>query len=243
MKQHFSAFLFSVAIVLSAIIIGYSYLNRANTKGNISVTGLGEKNFTSDLIVWEGNFTRTDWSLPKAFSLLKKDKREIASYIRAQGIPDSEVVFSSVTTIRNMKSKYTSDGKFMGTEFNGYKLMQNVKIESKKVEKVEALSRQITELLKKGIEFYSEPPRYYYTKLSALKIEMISRATEDARTRALKIAENSGAELGKLISAKMGVFQITGQNSGEPFTWAGAFNVSSKKKTASITMKLTYEVK
>ncbi len=71
---------------------------------------------------------------------------------------------------------------------------------------------------------------------------MISKATEDARIRAEKIAENSGGRLGDLISAKMGIFQITGQNSNEDYSWGGTYNTSSKEKTASITMKLNYEV-
>ena len=71
---------------------------------------------------------------------------------------------------------------------------------------------------------------------------MISKATEDARLRAEKIADNSGGQLGELSSAKMGVFQILGQNSKESYSWGGTFNTSSKLKTASITMKLVYKV-
>ena len=71
---------------------------------------------------------------------------------------------------------------------------------------------------------------------------MISKATEDARLRAEKIAEFSGGKLGKIVSAKMGVFQITGQNSNEDYSWGGTFNTSSKEKTASITMKLVYDI-
>ncbi|NQW36284.1 MAG: SIMPL domain-containing protein [Flavobacteriales bacterium] len=105
------------------------------------------------------------------------------------------------------------------------------------------LSREVTELLNKGINFYSFAPRYYYTKLADLKIEMISKATEDAHLRAEKIALNSGGILGHLKSAKMGIFQITGQNSKEDYSWGGTFNTSSLKKTASITMKLNYSAK
>ncbi len=64
----------------------------------------------------------------------------------------------------------------------GYILTQSLQIESNDVEKVEKISREITELLNKGIQFYSQSPRYYYTKLADLKIEMISKATEDATT-------------------------------------------------------------
>lgn len=41
----------------------------------------------------------------------------------------------------------------------------------------------------------------------------------------------------------MGIFQITGQNSDEDYSWGGTFNTESKEKTASITMKLDYKVK
>ena len=70
---------------------------------------------------------------------------------------------------------------------------------------------------------------------------MISKATEDARIRAENIAEFSGGKLGALVSAKMGIFQITGQNSKEDYSWGGTFNTSSKEKNASITMKLVYK--
>lgn len=71
---------------------------------------------------------------------------------------------------------------------------------------------------------------------------MKSNSTEDARLRAEKIAEFSGGKIGKIVSAKMGVFQITGQNSNEDYSWGGTFNTSSKEKTASITMKLVYDI-
>ena len=53
----------------------------------------------------------------------------------------------------------------MGEEFIGYELTQTVQIESKEVDKIEKVSREITELLNQGVQFYSESPRYYYTKL------------------------------------------------------------------------------
>lgn len=71
---------------------------------------------------------------------------------------------------------------------------------------------------------------------------MISKATEDARLRAKNISKYSGGDLSNLESAKMGIFQITGQNSGEDYSWGGTFNTSSRDKTASITMKLVYKV-
>jgi len=241
MKNNLSAAIFGLAIVLSAFVLGYSFMNRNRPDGSISVTGLGKTDFTSDLIVWEGSFSEESLNLQQAYSDLEKDKKIISEYLLSKGIKNDELVFNAVNSRKDTRRKYTSDGKYIGDEFLGYVLTQSLQIDSRDVENVEKVSREITELLNKGIQFYSQAPRYYYTKLADLKIEMISKATSDAKTRAETIAENSGGDLGRLISAKMGIFQITGQNSNDNYTWGGTFNTESKEKTASITMKLVYK--
>ena len=243
MKNNFSAVIFSIAIVIASFTLGNAYLNRNKAKGSIAVTGLGKTDFTSDLIVWEGVFSRTNGNLQKAYADLENDKLIVLEYLKSKGISESSIVFNAVKTDQKKKNIYSDDGKYMGEEFIGYILRQSLQIESKDVEKVEKTSREITELLNQGVQLYSSPPRYYYTALEDLKIELISNATENARLRAEKIAGNSGSVLKDLISAKMGIFQITGQNSAEDYSWGGAFNTSSKEKTASITVKLNYNVK
>ncbi len=241
MKSSLNAILFSVAIVLAAFFLGNAYMKRGSSSGEIRVTGLGKADFTSDLIVWEARFQAVNMELKQAYETLENDKAVIQEYLKQKGIQAENLVFSAVNTRQKMKQNYSVHGSYLGEEFNGYELTQTVQIESKDVEKVERISREITELLNQGVNLYSESPRYYYTKLADLKVEMISKASEDARIRAENIAVNSGGDLGQLKSAKMGVFQITGQNSKEDYSWGGTFNTSSKEKTASITMKLIYE--
>lgn len=242
MKSNFSAIVFSTAIVLAAIFLGDAYVNRNKTAGDIQVTGSGNFNFTSDLIVWEGSFGAINKDLQAAYASLENQKEIISKYLVAKGIAEESIVFNAVSNYEKTKRKYNSNGDFVGEEFVGYSLTQRLQIESNEVEKTEKIAREVTELLNQGVQFYSQAPRYYYTKLADLKIEMISKATEDARQRAEKIAENAGGELGELKSARMGVFQITGQNSNEEYSWGGTYNTSDKHKTASITMKLVYEV-
>ncbi|WP_339653741.1 SIMPL domain-containing protein [uncultured Salegentibacter sp.] len=239
--KYISAIIFAIAIVLAAWFLGESYVSRANPDGVISVTGSGSENFTSDLIVWEGSFSRMSANLEQAYNELNRDKETVRTYLIDKGINEENIVFNSVQTSEQRENQY-QNGNYVGSIFQGYQLTQNVKIESNDVELVEGVAREITELLNKGVQFNSTPPRYYYTKIANLKIEMISKATEDARLRAEKIAENSGGSLGELKNANMGVFQITGQNSGEDYSWSGTYNTADKKKTASITMRLDYEI-
>lgn len=239
--RYITAIIFAIAIVLAAFFLGNSYVERANPEGVISVTGSGNENFTSDLIVWEGSFSQNNMDLEQAYAALNEDKETVRAYLTEKGIKEENFIFNSVQTIEQTEAQY-QNGNYIGNVFKGYELIQSVKIESTNVEMIENVSREITELLNKGVQFNSTPPRYYYTKLSDLKIEMISKATEDARVRAEKIAEHSGGNLGELKSADLGVFQITGQNSGEDYSWGGTYNTADKKKTASITMRLEYEI-
>src|SRR5690606_39792954 len=193
MKNTFSAIVFAVSIIVAAVILGNAFLNRNKSDHKISLTGLGQMDFTSDLIVWEGVFNKDNTDLRQAYADLDKDKEIITDYLKSKGIEEGGLVFSAVQTNEKSKPNYTNDGRYLGETFLGYNLSHTIKLQSQDVNKVEQISREITELVNQGLQFYSQPPRYYYTKLADLKIEMISQATEDARIRAEKIAENSGA--------------------------------------------------
>ena len=242
MKNYLNAIIFAITILITALILTGAYKNRFNYNNVISVTGLGSKDFVSDLIVWSGSFTKKNMDLQTAYVELNKDRNTIRQHLLSKGILSDEIVFTSVNIIRDYD--YTVDkNKNRQRIFTGYNLSQRVQIESQEVDKIESVSREVTELINYGVEFYSQNPEYYYTKLAELKIEMIAEATQDARLRAEKIAENSGAKLGDLQNAKMGIFQIIAQNSSEEYSWGGAFNTSSKRKTATITMKLTFGIR
>lgn len=237
-----NALIFSLAIVLSALFAAYAIIHRNDQERIISVTGLGSQDFESDLIVWDGRFTTIDTDMGKAYEKLQKDRQAIANYLKDKQIDEDHIVFSAVSNYRKTRSKYNANGQYVGEDFEGFELSQTVTIRSEEVIKIEKISRSITDVLNIGVQFYSNPPRYYYTKLSELKLDMIAKATANARQRAEQIANQSGGSLGGVVSAQMGIFQITGRLSNEDYSWSGAFNTRDKEKTASITMRLQYKV-
>jgi len=241
MKNNFRSIIISLSVVTAAWILGSAWKSSHSSNHTISVTGLASKDFDSDLIVWSGSVIRKSLELKEAYAEIKKDQETIKKYLIAKGILESEMVFNSINISKDFNVIYNNDGSRRET-FNGFVLSQQVEINSKNVEKVEKISREVTEIIDQGIEFNSNVPSYYYTKLDKLKLEMLSNATANAKQRAEKIAENAGAELGKLKKADMGIFQITAQNSPEELTWGGAFNTYSKNKTARITVKTDYFV-
>ncbi len=231
----------SLGFVIGLALLGNAIKNRNKSENTISVTGLGSKKFTSDLITWSGNFSRNSFELKSAYDQLANDRKVIENYMISKGIPKNEIVFSAVDIQKQYS--YTNDGNGNSHQtFAGYQLSQKVSLESKDVSKIENLSRNITEIINLGIEFTSSPPNYFYTKLADVKQQMIADATKDAKARAEKIAENAGSSLGNLKKATMGVIQITAPNSNEDYSYGGTFNTESKEKEASITIKLEYQV-
>lgn len=241
MKPYLNHIIIALAIVITAFTFSNAFRNRNKTSNSISVTGLGSKNFVSDLIVWSGSFIKKNVDLKNAYAELDKDRENIKSYLISKGVKNENIIFSAVNIDKEFDDLYDDSGNKIRSVFTGYRLRQSVQIESHEVDQVEEISRQVTELINSGIEFYSNEPQYYYTKLAELKIEMIAEATKDANIRAKRIAENAGSEVGRLKNADMGVFQIVAQNSSEEYSWGGSFNTSSKRKTATITVKLNYE--
>jgi hypothetical protein len=217
-------------------------MSKGKPDDTVAVTGLGEQSFDSDLIVWNASFSRNSYELKDAYAQLNSDLRRVKAYLKSKGITEDEMVFEAAGIEKIWSNVYDDEGNIKETTFEGYSLEQNLKISSKKVDLVENTSRQVSELIDAGIELKSAAPQYYYTKLASLKLKMIEAATKDAHERAEKIAENGGGSLGKLMYADMGIFQITAENSSEEYEWGGSFNTSSRRKTASVTIRLKYAI-
>jgi hypothetical protein len=241
MKNSLNTLIIAITILITAMVIANTFKHRHSEGNIINVTGLGKKDFISDLIVWKGSFTRKNMELKGAYIELNNDRNAIKSYLISKGVNDKEIVFSSVN-IEKIYDEKIDKNESKTKLFTGYELTQTVTIESLEIDKVETVSREVTDLINNGVELNSETPQYFYSKLSELKIDMIASATQDGRIRAEKIATNAGGKLGKLKFANMGVFQITAQNSSEDFSWQGTNNTASKRKTATITLRLQFQI-
>ena len=170
----------SLGFIIGLGLLGSAIKNRNKSENTISVTGLGTKKFTSDLITWSGNFSRNSFELKQAYDALSNDRKIIENYLISKGIPKNEIVFSAVDIQKQYNYVSDANGSSHQT-FAGYQLTQSVSLESKDVAKIENLSRNITEIINLGIEFTSSRPNYFYTKLAEVKQEMIANATKDAK--------------------------------------------------------------
>lgn len=230
------------AIVIFAVVLANAYKYKYRISNTINVTGNAKKDFESDIVKWSASFSRQSMDLSAASEQLERDRELVRQFLEQKGIDAKEILFNAVNI--NREFSYQTDGQGNRTNvFTGYNLLQNVSVESKDLEKVDDASREISTLISQGIELSSNPPNYYYSKLEDLKLELISQASQNAKQRASNIATEAGSSLGDLIKADLGIFQITGQNDNEEYSYGGAFNTTARNKTANITVKASYTAK
>lgn len=230
----------SCVTIFTKGLVGY----KKGASGNgLTATGSASCDFESDLIVWRGGFSTYGMTTKEAYEVIKSDTDVVKKYLLENGVTEDEMVFSSVGISQRYRTEYDENGKYIRDYPDGYDLYQNVTVTSNDIDKVENISRDITKLIESGVEFSSYSPEYYYTKLDEVKLELIEKATENAKQRIDIMTEGTGSKAGKLLTANLGVFQITATNSGSgEYTYDGAFDTSSRYKTAMITVRLNYEV-
>jgi len=232
----------SLAIVVVAFILGNAYRFKYNHTNTINVTGYAKVDFESDIIKWYAYYSRKSMDMSYASAQLNKDKEAIKNFLIQQGINESEILFGAISIIRDYDYNYDERGNSYRT-FSGYTLSQRVSVESNSLDKVDNASREISVLISQGVELNSYSPSYYFSGLENLKLELISKASENAMQRAQNIAKESNTSIAKLKKADLGVFQITGQNDDEEYSYGGVFNTTSRYKTANITVKSSYTLK
>ncbi len=232
------------AILCVFLLSGTLLLYKRTPAGSsITATGSASLDFESDLIVWSGNFSVHGDTLETAYEKIHRDSKLVRQYLLQQQISESDMSFGSVAISKDTVAVFDDNGNYVGEAENGYTLSQIFTVSSRELDKVSAVSKDISELIASGVELESENPKYYYTKLDELKMQLISDASANAKQRIDLMAKEAGAAVGDLTSASLGVFQITAANSGTAdYGATGSLNTSARYKTAMITVRLNYMV-
>lgn len=233
----------SLAVIASAWLLSLGIKHFRSGDPKITVTGMAERNIKSDLIVWNIDVSAINLNQEEAYNEHQSNRDQIVAYLKRNGITDEQIRYSSTNVSKEFDQYYDDDKQRYLRTYKGLLLSSEIIISSNNVDAVELVYQNISELLKQGVNFVARAPRYYYTQINALKMEMLQEASQSAYERAKIIAEGSQSKLSDLASSSMGVFQIVGLNSEEDYSWGGTFNTSSKLKTASVTVRSSYKIK
>ncbi len=239
-----------VVPILVALILGLSFVMVANiasntaisikNKGHISVTGFAKQDITSDLGIFEATIIAEDPDLKTCYAELAAGKEKLEKYLHNNfNIAKDELIIEPAA-IREIYK--VNERGHRTDELSRYNLRQNVKVESRDVDKIAKISQDVVSLLDKGVKISISDPKYVYTKLEDLKIEMIGRATDNARERAGIIAKEGRFRLGPIADVRVGVFQITPKHSTRISSY-GINDTSSIEKEIKSVVHIRYFVR
>ena len=227
-----------VCVVIASVVFGWFYSNAKKGDDAITVTGSAKRRITSDLVVWSAGITQQSQQLSSAYQALADNVPKIKQYLISKGIPENQVTVSAISSI-TLKGK-DSDGNETN-EITGYSLSQSIEVRSNEVQKIAQIARESTELINQGILIESAAPKYYYTAIGDLKIEMLGEAAKDAKERASKIAQSTGNSIGSVRSAKMGVLQITAADSTDVSDY-GVYDTTTIDKDMTAVVNVSFAV-
>lgn len=219
-NNHANALILGLAIFFGLATLGYllgkAAIRFKEFERSVAVKGLSERELPADVVIWPIVFTEAGNDLGALYQSIEASKKKIEIFLVAQGIKAGEVSHSLPAITDKFAQQYSGGEK---GEFR-YTSSQTVTVYSTQVETVRTAMNKLSDLGKEGIAFaggdYQNPTEYLFTGLNNIKPEMIQEATTKAREVALKFAEDSNSQLGKIKQASQGQFSIEARDKNNP---------------------------
>lgn len=228
----------AIGLVIASAFVSWGFVKSKKGDQAITVTGSARKRIKSDLVIWKAGVSFQAPVLADAYRSLSESVPRVKAYMLSKGIAESQITVSSISS-QTLHAK-TTEGEDGGT-ITGYSLKQELEVRSNDVDKIAKIAREATELINQGILLESNAPEYHFTKLSDLKVEMLTEAAKDAKERAKKIAESTGSSIGSVRAARMGVLQITPADSNE-VSGEGMNDTTSLDKDITAVVNISFAV-
>jgi uncharacterized protein len=229
--------IFALTVIIAVSILSGTWRKVRSDNQTITVTGSAKMVMVSDLGILRGTLSATGLTGSEAYRALESQKPILLEYIRSKGFPVDKVNFQTISNFPVYN--YNKNGQ--QEDIRSYTASQMIDIQSSDVGLIKAISLEISSLVEKGVNFQVNTPEYYYTKVGDIKIEIQAAAAKDAMTRGQRIAKATGRELGTLKSARMGVLQITPENSNMTSDY-GINDVSSIRKEITAVVNANFSI-
>lgn len=234
-----TSIILGLSLIISVIIFSLTWKTTRNADQTITVTGSAKKIITSDFGIQRGTLQATSSDRKTAYQIIQQQMPIVLNFLNEKGFNKEQIELFAINgyPVYEINSAGVQTSKILY-----YNYSQKFEVRSNDVNKIKELSIILSSLVEKGLDINTEIPEYIYTKLDDLKVEIQAEAAKNAMTRAEKIAQSTGRELGPLRNARMGVLQITPKNSNVISDY-GINDVSSIEKEIIAVVSASFEIK
>lgn len=229
-----TAIIISLGVVLASLVLGVFFFSaRSGGDRSLRVVGMAAKKINSDTVKWNIIISRTASisQLKEAYALMQNDLEKLTSYLKEKNRDAENITIQPV----NSNPNYSQNG------VNSYTLQQRIVVVSHNLDNIEKQALNPRELYQMGIIINSSNLDYYVADLTETKMELLAGAAKDARKRATEIAKSSGIKIGRLVSARAGVFQVREPYSTEVSDY-GILNTATRQKEATVTLSAGFQI-
>jgi len=228
----------ALGVVLSSQSIGNAIVRIKMQDAPIQVKGVAEIEVVSDRATWRGTVRARAKTLSQAFEILETGTNKLRAMLVTHEFKAEEInaceVDTTIVFAKNSKAENTN-------VIESYVLSQGTTVRTMNVVSVRDLAFRATDLIKEGVEIDSGAPSYYVSVLESIKLTLLEKATENGYERASLLARGSKSEVGGLISASQGVFQIVPVGSTDISDY-GVSDTSTINKTVKAVVTLAYQI-
>jgi uncharacterized protein len=201
-----------LGLVLGGWVLGSQIKDLKLADRYVTVKGLVERTVKSDTAIWPVSFKEAGNDLPQVFAKSETDKNSVLKFFAEQGVQPNEISVGQIKVTDKLANEYGGNNIWPR-----YIVEQTVTVQSKDVDRIAKAGQKTAELVQAGIVVGGGNGqggiRYQFTGLNALKPDMITEATRNARASADRFAADSGSQVGSIRSANQGVFSISAAES------------------------------
>ncbi|MEQ1550483.1 SIMPL domain-containing protein [Sphingorhabdus sp.] len=218
--------LLAAGLVGGGYLMGDGLVRMKQADRAVTVRGLAEREVTADLATWTISYSAKAGDLQSAQAKADADTKAIRAFFGSVGF-DGDAVQPTGANV----SQYSNEG------ITTYTVKQRMSLRTTDIKKAEAAIKRQFDLVKQGVELEEgSGMAFTYTKLNAIKPEMIAQATKDARKSAEQFAKDSGTDVGSIKSATQGYFEVTARDGDSEGGW-GASDTPYKKVRVVTTVE------
>ena len=216
----FPAIILGGCLIVAFGLLGYQLADGLITFKQMNRTvvakGLAEKEVPADIAIWPIRFREGANDLGTLVKDIQTKNDRIVAFLHDRGFTEQDISINPPAITDNETLNYnTGQNKFR------YTAESDVTVYTNNVDRVRQARQEILELAAAGIAIasndYDARTEYLFTGLNILKPAMIEEATRNAREVGEKFAQDSDSRLGKIKSARQGVFQITDRDKNTPY--------------------------
>jgi hypothetical protein len=230
----------AAAIALAGLFVGLGFARGRAADRFVTVKGVDERPVRADLAIWPLRLVAADDDLARAHSKIEDAVRRVRAFLAQNGIDSANVALQDFGVSDAQANQYGNSVQ----PGSRYVIRQTVVVRSTDPDRIERASQRVGELVSSGVvlssgqEYGGGGPTFVFTKLNALKPQMIKQATARARESAEQFAADSRSSLGGIRQANQGVFEILARDQAP-----GIQEPSQIEKTVRVVSTVEYFLK